>query len=89
MSIDTVTFGRSDYYSHSQVPFVRRASECSISVAYDDDVHHMIDECLVLEESKERPTIYLSTDEDDEHHVHFVVGSSSDKDFFPNLLNGE
>jgi len=57
-----------------------------ISVAYDDDVHHMIDECLVLEESKERPTIYLSTDEDDEHHVHFVVGSSSDKDFFSQLV---
>jgi len=54
-----------------------------ISVASDDDVHHMIDECIVLEESKERPAMYLFTDEDDEHHVHFVVGSSSDKDFFP------
>jgi len=58
-----------------------------ISVAYDDDVHHMIDECLVLEESKERPTIYLSTDEDDDHHVHFAVGSSSNKDFFFQLVD--
>ena len=53
-----------------------------ISVAYDD-------ECIVLKESKERPTIYLFTDEDDEHHVHFVVGTSSDKDGFCNLLTDE
>ncbi|KAG2646829.1 hypothetical protein PVAP13_2KG552900 [Panicum virgatum] len=62
-----------------------------ISVASDDDVHHMIDECIVLEESKERPAMYLFTDEDDEHHVHFVVGSSSDKDTeaqYIALING-
>ncbi|CAL5061633.1 unnamed protein product [Urochloa decumbens] len=62
-----------------------------ISVASDDDVHHMIDECIVLEESKERPAIYLFTDEDDEHHVHFVVGSSSDEDTeaqYIALING-
>ncbi|CAN6199811.1 unnamed protein product [Urochloa humidicola] len=62
-----------------------------ISVASDDDVHHMIDECIVLEESKERPTMYLFTDEDDEHHVHFVVGSSSDEDTeaqYIALING-
>ncbi|CAD6223050.1 unnamed protein product [Miscanthus lutarioriparius] len=29
-----------------------------ISVSSDDDVQHMIDECIVLEESKERPTMY-------------------------------
>jgi len=49
----------------------------------------MIDECIVQEESKERPTIYLSSDEDDDHHVHFAVGSSSNKDFFSNLLTDE
>jgi len=62
-----------------------------ISVASDDDVHHMIDECIVLEESKERPAMYLFTDEDDEHHVHFVVGSSSDEDTeaqYIALING-
>jgi len=62
-----------------------------ISVASDDDVHHMIDECIVLEESKEWPTIYLFTDEDDEHHVHFVVGRSSDEDTeaqYIALING-
>lgn len=62
-----------------------------ISVASDDDVHHMIDECIVLEESKERPTMYLFTDEDDEHHVHFVLGSSSDEDTeaqYIALING-
>jgi len=62
-----------------------------ISVASDDDVHHMIDECIVLEESKERPTMYLFTDEDDEHHVHFVVGGSSDEDTeaqYIALING-
>jgi tRNA A-37 threonylcarbamoyl transferase component Bud32 len=62
-----------------------------ISVASDDDVYHMIDECIVLEESKERPTMYLFTDEDDEHHVHFVVGSSSDEDTeaqYIALING-
>ncbi|CAN6184681.1 unnamed protein product [Urochloa humidicola] len=62
-----------------------------ISVASDDDVHHMIDECIVLEERKECPTMYLFTDEDDEHHVHFVVGSSSDEDTeaqYIALING-
>ncbi|KAJ1291885.1 hypothetical protein BS78_02G350500 [Paspalum vaginatum] len=62
-----------------------------ISVASDDDVHHMIDECIVLEESKEWLAMYLFTDEDDEHHVHFVVGSSSDEDTeaqYIALING-
>ncbi|OEL38809.1 Serine/threonine-protein kinase CTR1 [Dichanthelium oligosanthes] len=62
-----------------------------ISVASDDDVHHMIDECIVLQGSKERPAMYLFTDEDDEHHVHFVVGSSSDEDTeaqYIALING-
>ncbi|CAN6206086.1 unnamed protein product [Urochloa humidicola] len=62
-----------------------------ISVASDDDVHHMIDECIVLEESKERPSMYLFTDEDDEHHLHFVVGSSPDEDTeaqYIALING-
>lgn len=62
-----------------------------ISVATDDDVHHMIDECIILEESKERPAMYLFTDEDDEHHVHFVVGSASDEDTeaqYIALING-
>ncbi|WVZ66697.1 hypothetical protein U9M48_015886 [Paspalum notatum var. saurae] len=62
-----------------------------ISVASDDDVHHMIHECIVLEESKECPAMYLFTDEDDEHHVHFVVGSSSDEDteaLYIALING-
>ncbi|TKW35797.2 hypothetical protein SEVIR_2G400400v4 [Setaria viridis] len=62
-----------------------------ISVASNDDVHHMIDECIVLEESKERPALYLFTDEDDEHHVHFMVGSSSDEDTeaqYIALING-
>ncbi|KAL6856263.1 hypothetical protein ACP4OV_019065 [Aristida adscensionis] len=62
-----------------------------ISVASDDDVHHMVDECIVLEESKERPVMYLFTYEDDEHHVHFMVGSSSDEDTeaqYIALING-
>lgn len=62
-----------------------------ISVASDDDVHHMVDECIVLEESKERPAMYLFTDDEDEHHVHFVVGSSSDEDTeaqYIALING-
>ncbi|XP_062189971.1 serine/threonine-protein kinase STE20-like [Phragmites australis] len=62
-----------------------------ISVASDDDVHHMIDECIVLEEINERPAMYLFTDEDDEHHVHFAVGSSSDEDTeaqYIALING-
>uniref|UniRef100_A0A0E0GNW0 Protein kinase domain-containing protein n=1 Tax=Oryza nivara TaxID=4536 RepID=A0A0E0GNW0_ORYNI len=62
-----------------------------ISITCDDDLRNMIDECIVLERTKVLLTIYLFADNDDERHVHFVLGSSSSTDKeaqFIALVNG-
>uniref|UniRef100_A0A0D9Z8L5 Protein kinase domain-containing protein n=1 Tax=Oryza glumipatula TaxID=40148 RepID=A0A0D9Z8L5_9ORYZ len=62
-----------------------------ISITCDDDLRNMIDECIVLERTKVLLTVYLFADNDDERHVHFVLGSSSSTDKeaqFIALVNG-
>uniref|UniRef100_A0A0D9VV16 Protein kinase domain-containing protein n=1 Tax=Leersia perrieri TaxID=77586 RepID=A0A0D9VV16_9ORYZ len=62
-----------------------------ISITCDDDLRHMIDECIVLERTKAWLTMYLFADNDDERHVHFILGSSSSTDReaqFIALVNG-
>ncbi|KQK21355.1 hypothetical protein BRADI_1g60340v3 [Brachypodium distachyon] len=62
-----------------------------ISITSDDDLRHMVDECTVLERTKEMVTMYLFSGKDDERHVHFVVQSSSDVEKeaqFIALING-
>uniref|UniRef100_A0A0E0KET0 Protein kinase domain-containing protein n=1 Tax=Oryza punctata TaxID=4537 RepID=A0A0E0KET0_ORYPU len=62
-----------------------------ISITCDDDLRNMIDECIVLERTKALLTVYLFADNDDERHVHFVLGSSSSSDKeaqFIALVNG-
>ena len=62
-----------------------------ISITRDDDLRNMIDECIVLERTKVLLTVYLFADNDDERHVHFVLGSSSSTDKeaqFIALVNG-
>ncbi|KAG8063107.1 hypothetical protein GUJ93_ZPchr0003g17178 [Zizania palustris] len=62
-----------------------------ISITCDDDLRNMIDECIVLEQTKAWLTMYLFSDNDDERHVHFALGSSSNADKeaqFIALVNG-
>ncbi|XP_062187256.1 serine/threonine-protein kinase EDR1-like [Phragmites australis] len=62
-----------------------------ISITSDDDLRHMIDECIVLDGNKERLTMYLFSANDDEHNVHFLVERSSDAEKeaqFIALVNG-
>ncbi|KAE8768284.1 Serine/threonine-protein kinase CTR1 [Hordeum vulgare] len=62
-----------------------------ISITSDDDLRHMIDECIVLEENREMINMYLFSRKDDERHVHFVVQGSSDAEKeaqFIALVNG-
>ncbi|CAM0873289.1 unnamed protein product [Alopecurus aequalis] len=62
-----------------------------ISITSDDDLRHMIDECIVLERSKEMLTMYLFSGNDDEHHLHFIVQGSSNAEKeaqFIALING-
>lgn len=62
-----------------------------ISITSDDDLRHMIDECIVLEENKEMINMYLFSRKDDERHVYFVVQGSSDAEKeaqFIALVNG-
>ena len=62
-----------------------------ISITSDDDLRHMIDECIVLERSKELLTMYLFSGNDDENHVHFIVQGSSNAEKeaqFIALING-
>lgn len=48
-----------------------------ISITSDDDLRNMIDECIVLEASRERLTMYLFSTNEDEHGVRFLVARSS------------
>jgi len=48
-----------------------------ISITSDDDLRNMVDECIVLEASRERLTMYLFSTNEDEHGVHFLVKRSS------------
>ncbi|XP_066389268.1 uncharacterized protein [Miscanthus floridulus] len=48
-----------------------------ISITSDDDLRNMIDECIFLEASRERLTMYLFSANEDEHGVHFLVARSS------------
>ncbi|XP_047090742.1 dual specificity protein kinase shkD-like [Lolium rigidum] len=62
-----------------------------ISITSDDDLRHMIDECIVLERSREMLTMYLFSGNDDERHVHFIVQGSSNAEKeaqFIALING-
>ncbi|KAM3278285.1 hypothetical protein ACQJBY_045874 [Aegilops geniculata] len=62
-----------------------------ISITSDDDLRHMIDECIVLEENREMINMYLFSRKDDERHVRFVVQGSSDAEKeaqFIALVNG-
>jgi hypothetical protein len=62
-----------------------------ISITSDDDLHNMIDECIVLQANRERLTMYLFSAKDDEHNVHFLVARSSDAEKeaqFIALING-
>uniref|UniRef100_A0ACD5YKD1 Uncharacterized protein n=2 Tax=Avena sativa TaxID=4498 RepID=A0ACD5YKD1_AVESA len=62
-----------------------------ISITSDDDLRHMIDECMVLERSKEMVTMYLFSGYDDERHMHFIVQGSSNAEKeaqFIALING-
>lgn len=62
-----------------------------ISIASDDDLRNMIDECAVLEASRERLTMYLFSATDDDHSVHFLASHLSDAEkeaHFIALVNG-
>ncbi|KAL6880455.1 hypothetical protein ACP4OV_012020 [Aristida adscensionis] len=62
-----------------------------ISITSDDDLRHMIDECIVLGANKERLTMYLFPDINDEHQVNFLVArlSTAEKEAqFIALVNG-
>ncbi|KAL6647639.1 hypothetical protein ACP70R_015076 [Stipagrostis hirtigluma subsp. patula] len=62
-----------------------------ISITSDDDLRNMIHECIVLQGNKERLTMYLFSDNDEEHHAHFLVARSSDAEKeaqFIALVNG-
>nr|CAB3455453.1 unnamed protein product [Digitaria exilis] len=62
-----------------------------ISISSDDDLRNMIDECIVLEATRERLTMYLFSANDDEHSVHFLVTRLSDAEKeaqFIALING-
>ncbi|TVU40224.1 hypothetical protein EJB05_13677 [Eragrostis curvula] len=62
-----------------------------ISITSDDDLRNMIEECIALEQNKERLTMYLFSDDDDQHRVHFVVARASNAEKeakFIALING-
>ncbi|KAJ1287360.1 hypothetical protein BS78_02G003900 [Paspalum vaginatum] len=64
-----------------------------ISVGGDDDLRNMIDECVVLEASRERLTMYLLSANNDEHNAHLLATHSYSSDaekeaHFIALVNG-
>ncbi|WVZ61463.1 hypothetical protein U9M48_011329 [Paspalum notatum var. saurae] len=64
-----------------------------ISIASDDDLRNMIDECVVLEASRERLTMYLLSANNDEHNAHLLATHSLSSDaekeaHFIALVNG-
>ncbi|GJN24254.1 hypothetical protein PR202_gb11985 [Eleusine coracana subsp. coracana] len=62
-----------------------------ISITSDDDLRNMIEECIMLGQNKERLTMYLFSDDDEEHRAHFVAAKASNAEKeakFIALING-
>ncbi|KAK3126144.1 hypothetical protein QOZ80_7AG0552300 [Eleusine coracana subsp. coracana] len=62
-----------------------------ISITSDDDLRNMIEECIMLGRNKERLTMYLFSDDDEEHRAHFIAARASNAEKeakFIALING-